>query len=123
MKNLRSTVRKIVNELRRDFAADLERDASRFKRRVIALLQAELPPRPGRPRLKHVCLAVAMRERRESWRGVYAACVPQELHGDSRQLAEVRLRAAVRARVRRMKNVSRKRRLTECETSSRRLQP
>ena len=35
------------------------------------------------------------------WRAVYAACVPETVNGNSRQLAQARLRAAVRARMRR----------------------
>lgn len=104
VKNLRSMVRRIANDLRRDFAVDLERDQSRFKRRVIGLLQAELPPKPGRPCSRHISLAVAMRERGESWRGVYCACVPPDLSGDSRQVAQALLRAAVRARLRRSRH-------------------
>ena len=101
MKNLRSSVRKIGNDIRRHFSADLERDPSRFKRRLLALLQAELPPRPGRPRLKQISVAVGMRDQGKSWRAVYATCVPKDLDDDSRQLAQTRLRAAIRARVRR----------------------
>lgn len=59
VKNLRSAVRKIGKLLRRDFACQAERDSSRFKRLVLRLLQAELPPRPGRPRSNHITLAVA----------------------------------------------------------------
>ena len=58
VKNLRSAVRKIGKLLRRDFACQAERDPSRFKR-LVRLLQAELPPRPGRPRSNHITLAVA----------------------------------------------------------------
>ncbi len=105
MKNLRSALREIGRRLRRDFADHAERDPSRFKQLVLRLLQAELPPKPGRPRLKRVSVALAMRRRGESWRAVYASCVPDEVRGDSRQLAQARLRAAVRARLLRQRRM------------------
>ncbi len=42
----------------------------------LQLLRAELPPRHGRPHLKHIRLAVAMRERGESWRMVMSLAFP-----------------------------------------------
>jgi hypothetical protein len=90
---------KIGKRLRRDFADQAQRDPSRFKRLVLRLLKAELPPKPARPRLNHINLALAMRQEGKSWRMVYTGCLPDGLNGDSRQLAKVRLRAAVRDRM------------------------
>jgi hypothetical protein len=118
-KNLRSTVRKFGRCLCHDFDKEIERDPSRFKQRVLALLQAELPPSPGRPRSKHITLAAAMHEKGESWRKVYSACVPKVLNGDSRQVAQTRLRAAVRARVRRCRRRTSRRKEVDCRSKSR----
>ena len=66
-----------------------------------AFVASEASAEARRPRLTRVSLAVAMRERGESWRETYTACLPKDLQNESQQLAQTRLPAAVRARVRR----------------------
>jgi hypothetical protein len=57
LKDLPTTVRAFAYRLRHKFACDIECDASEFKRQVIQLLKAELPPGPGLPRTEIVTQA------------------------------------------------------------------
>ena len=99
MTDLSIITRRFAARLRAEFAFEIEQDAGAFKRHVVALLRAELPPRPGRPRAELVTRAVQMRTQGTSWREIYLECLPDEIVGpESRQLAQSRLRSAVRAR-------------------------
>ncbi len=101
--DLRVGICEFTARLRRQFASDIERDPRVFKRYVISAIRTELPPWPGRPAAEIVPRAARMRARGKSWQRIYTECIPSCLIGDSQQLAQVRLRAAVRARVRRKK--------------------
>jgi len=105
--DLRAVVRKFAARLRREFVSEIERDPRRFKQRVVGLLKAALPPGPGRPCDEMVGHAIKMHAAGKSWPEVYAACIPSidSLDSDSRQLAQSRLRAAMRARKSRRKRV------------------
>ena len=98
---LRETIREFAKYLQYSFAEEIEYDPSLFRKRVIHLLKTALPSPHGRPRLKIVSIAADMRAQGKSWLAVYTACIPALLAGDSRQLAQSRLRSAVRARRRR----------------------
>jgi hypothetical protein len=98
---LRETTRRFTVELRRQFADEIEYDARSFKLRVLALVKQGLPPKRGRPCDKAVTRAVEMRAQGRDWRAIYADCIPATTAGDSRQVAQSRLRSAVRARRRR----------------------
>jgi hypothetical protein len=84
--------------LRIEFASEIEKDPRRFKRLVLGLLKAELPPRPGRPPSEAVTRAIEMLEQGKSWRKIYSKCLPPTSSQDSRQLSQYRLRCAVRSR-------------------------
>ena len=99
LKELSTIVREFAHRLRLEFAPDIERDAGEFKRRVIRLLKADLPPGPGRPRTEIVTRAAEMRTQGKTWQQVYAECLSHVVgSSDSRQLAQSRLRCAVRSR-------------------------
>jgi hypothetical protein len=97
-------VRKFVEELRTHFRSEIEHDPRLFKGKVLRMLKASLPPGPGRPRAELVSLAAKMRAQGKSWCAIYAECVSTTLAGDSRQVAQSRLRSAVRSRRRRLNN-------------------
>jgi hypothetical protein len=105
VRDLRTLVQEFGGLLRREFATEIERDARGFKGRVLVFLKAELPGRPGRPRAETVTRAAEMKTQGKSWQQIYAECL-QESPGEPefRQLAQSRLRSAVRAR----RNVSRR---------------
>lgn len=103
--DLRATMREFTAKLRREFAADIERDAVGFRRDAVYLLSAALSPGPGRQLSKAVTLASELRAQGKSWQVIYAQCIPASLVDDSRQLAQSRLRSAVRSR----RNVRRRR--------------
>ena len=62
--------------LKRDYAADIARDARGFKERVVRLLRRELPPKPGRPFDETVTRATEMRAKGQSWSTIYCQCIP-----------------------------------------------
>lgn len=99
---LRVALLKFTLHLRREFAEEIEADPQTFKRRAIWFLKRGLPPGPGRPYDAAVTRAVKMRAQGNSWRAIYTECLPACLNADSRQLAQSRLRSAVRARRRRL---------------------
>jgi hypothetical protein len=84
-----------------DFGLEIEHELRAFRKRVLRLLGVALPVKNGRPQLETVTRAVEMRAQGSSWRAIYTVCVPHTVAGDSRQLAQSRLRSAVRARRRR----------------------
>jgi hypothetical protein len=98
--NLEKTIRAFALRLKRDFAAELARDARAFKRRCVHLLRADLPPGPGRPLERSVTLALTMRDQGKDWREIYPLCIENcaALDPPSRQLAQHRLRDSCRAR-------------------------
>jgi hypothetical protein len=104
-RELASVVERFARELRGKFPDEIESAPRAFKRRVIRSLRAALPPGPGRPCAAAVSLAVQMRAQGSSWSVIYAMCIPSTLARDSRQLAQLRLRSAVRARRRRLPRV------------------
>ena len=109
LRELRATIREFAHQLRLEFSSDINRDAGEFKRRVIAFLKAELPPGRGRPRTMIVSRAAEMRIEGKTWQQVYAECLSHVVDGsDSRQLAQYRLRCAVRSR----RNARRRRKLS-----------
>src|SRR5437879_3121885 len=101
MSDLRRTIENFARQLRSKFRAQIERDTGQFKRNVVAMLRRSLPASPGRPRAEEVTRAALMREQGKSWQVVYSACLPLVAAPDARQLAQSRLRSAVRARRRR----------------------
>ena len=107
MNDLRATVRKFAARLREQFESEIERDTRGFKCRVVTLLKESLPPGPGRPCTEIVTRATSMRAQGRSWQEIYAGCLLHVEGGsDSRQIAQSRLRSAVRAR----RNSARRRR-------------
>jgi hypothetical protein len=96
--DLERTVNNFADRLRSEFCAEIRRDVRGFKRRVVRLLAAALSPGPGRPRNDAVTLALELRSQGRSWQAIYARCIPPTLADDSRQVAESRLRCAVRSR-------------------------
>ena len=98
LRDLRTVVQEFGDLLRREFATEIEHDASRFKRDAVCFLRAALSPGPGRPRSEAVTLAIELRTQGKSWQAAYAQCIPSSLVDDPRQLAQSRLRSAVRAR-------------------------
>jgi hypothetical protein len=102
--SLQQIVQDFAARLKHDFASEIERDPRGFKRRVIRTLNSELPPRPGRPCIAVVSRAVEMRARGQSWQQVYAVCLASDQERSFRQLAQSRLRSAVRARRKRKKS-------------------
>jgi hypothetical protein len=109
LEGLRVSICEFTAWLIGEFASEIERDPRGFKRQVISAIRTELPPWPGRPAAEIVTRAARMRARGKSWQRIYTECIPTCLIGDSRQLAQSRLRAAIRARVRRKKNKTRAR--------------
>src|SRR5262249_59022829 len=55
--NLDRSIRQIAARLKRDFAAEIARDAAAFKRRAVHRLKLHLPPGSGRPCLASVTRA------------------------------------------------------------------
>ena len=104
--SLGALVRGFVQELRAEFVGEIERDPRAFRKRVIHLFRVALPVDRGRPRLETVTRAFEMRRHGKDWRVIYPACIPRDLLGDSRILAQSRLRSAVRARRRASKEAS-----------------
>ena len=99
MPSLPTTIQRFARRLRREFRREIERDAHEFKRHLVRLLKAELPPGPGRPRTEPVTHAAEMLAEGRTWRQIYAECLPHDIGGsDSRQLTQYRLRCAVRSR-------------------------
>ena len=96
--NLSALVRKFAGLLRRRFAVEIEHNPRLFRKRLLRLLTTALPARHGRPRIEAVSRATEMRAQGKDWRAVYVACIPTTVAGDSRQVAQSRLRSAVRAR-------------------------
>ena len=101
--NLSTLVRKFARLLRRRFAIEIEHNPRLFRERVLRLLTSALPARHGRPRIETVSRATEMRAQGKDWRAVYVACIPTTVAGDARQVAQSRLRSAVRARRRRLR--------------------
>jgi len=106
MKNVRAIVRKFARQLRCEFAGEIERNPNSFSKHVVRLLKAALPLKHGRPQSEAVSVATEMRVRGRNWRTIYAACISDSLAADSRQLAQLRLRSAVRKRRRRLSHRS-----------------
>lgn len=98
VRDLRTAVQEFGGLLRREFATEIERDARGFKRDAVCLLRAALSPGPGRPRSKAVTLAIQLRAQGKPWQAIYAQCIPASLVDDARQVAQSRLRCAVRSR-------------------------
>ena len=119
MRDLLATTQEFASLLRLEFASEIERDAHGFKRRVLGLLKAELPPRPGRPRSEAVTHATELLAQGKAWQQIYAECLPHDIGGhDSRQLMQYRLRCAVRSR----RNAHRRRK-SPCNSSANKIQP
>ncbi len=99
-RDLDRTIRQIAACLKRDFAAEIARDAAAFKRRAVHRLKLHLPPGPGRPCLESVTRAADMRSQGKPWREIYHVCIPDyaKLDPASRQVAQWNLRNAVRSR-------------------------
>jgi hypothetical protein len=98
VRDLGALVQEFGDLLRREFAANIERDARGFKRDALCLLRAALSPGPGRPRSEAVTLAIELRAQGKPWQAIYSQCIPSALVDDARQLAQSRLRSAVRSR-------------------------
>jgi hypothetical protein len=84
--------------LRREFATEIERDARGFKRDAVCLLRTALSGAPGRPRSEAVTLAIELRAQGKPWQVIYSQCIPSSLVDEARQVAQSRLRSAVRER-------------------------
>jgi hypothetical protein len=96
--SLADAIRRFARDLRTEFAGEIARDARAFRKRVLHLFRTALPVDRGRPRLMAVTRATEMRAQGKCWRAIYAVCIAPDLRGDSRILAQSRLRGAVRAR-------------------------
>jgi hypothetical protein len=96
--DLRTMMREFAARLLAEFALEIERDPRGFKERALRLLRQNLPPRPGRPCDGQITRAAMMRAQGKDWREIYAACLPNTLLPESRQVAQSRLRSAVRSR-------------------------
>jgi len=104
--DLERTIQNFAARLRSEFRAEIDRDAPGFKRDAVRLLGAALSsgPGPGRPCIEAVTRAIELRAQGKPWQAIYAQCLPASLAGDSRQIAQYRLRCAVRSRHRRRKS-------------------
>jgi hypothetical protein len=98
--SLAGTIQNFAARLRSEFRAEIDRDAPGFKRDAVRLLGAALSsgPGPGRPRSEAVTLAIELRAQGKPWQAIYAQCIPSSVVDDSRQIAQSRLRDAVRCR-------------------------
>jgi hypothetical protein len=95
---LAEAVRRFASQLCAHFREEIEREPRAFKLRAIRLLKSALPPGPGRPCVAIVSQATEMRARGQSWQQIYAVCLGSCVEPHFRQLAQSRLRSAVRAR-------------------------
>jgi hypothetical protein len=99
-KDLLTLVQGVVRHLSVNFVSDIERNASDFKRRVIRFFRSELPSRHGRPRIDTVTRAAETPNQEKTWQQIYVECLAHDMSGpDSRQVAQSRLRSAVRVRL------------------------
>jgi hypothetical protein len=98
--DLERAVQNFAARLRSEFRAEIDRDAPGFKRDAVRLLGAALSagPRPGRPPSEAVTRAIELRAQGKPWQAIYAQCLTASLADDSRQIAQSRLRCAVRSR-------------------------
>lgn len=100
MKTLARTIDSFAESLRRDYAQRIARDARAFKQQVVGQLRRRLPPGPGHPPSAAVTRAVEMRAQGKPWLEIYRQCIRgfATLGQGHRELAMIRLRAAVRSR-------------------------
>jgi hypothetical protein len=91
-------IREFVKQVRHEFGYEMQHDSRGFRKRMLRLLRSALPVTHGRPRLEAVSRAAEMQAQGNSWRAIYAVCIPEAITADSRQLAQSRLRSAVRSR-------------------------
>jgi hypothetical protein len=105
--NLAATIRRFVMKLQREHALEIERDARGFKRRAVSCFRRFLPPGAGRPCDEAISRADDLRGAGRPWREIYQLCVPgfSALDSTARQVAQSRLRSAVRSR----RNIRRRR--------------
>src|SRR5215471_10529554 len=97
MSRLEQTVRVLATRLRSDFAGDITRDPTSFKKYVLTLIRRELPPRPGRPNDPRIDAALVMVSQGRSLKQVLRAQVPgfDQMDTYGRYLAEKGLRTAI----------------------------
>jgi hypothetical protein len=96
--DLERIVQNFAARLRSEFCTEIGDDERGFKRRAVRLLGAALSPGPGRPRSEAVTLAIELLAQGKPWQAIYAQCIPLSVVDDSRQIAQSRLRDAVRSR-------------------------
>ena len=98
--DLDRTMRQFAARLKRKFAGEIKQNPTTFKRRAGHSLKLNLPPGPGRPSHANVTRAVGMRDAGKNWQEIYSECIPNFANLDpaSRQVAQLKLRAAVRSR-------------------------
>lgn len=100
MGDLRKRIRRIAQDLRRDYATEIDADARGFKKRVARLLKLSLPPFPGRPTEPAVTEAIKLRKQGKEWKHIYPQAIPDHAVLDpiQKRYSEANLRAAVRSR-------------------------
>lgn len=82
------------------FANLISEDPTEFKKVVLHLVRRELPPGRGRPCDDAVTRASDLLATGKPWQKIYPSCIPDFKYLDpaSRQVAQSRLRCAVRSR-------------------------
>ena len=100
MKSLAPDVRDFVQQLRRNHASDIARDARGFKKQVVTLIRRELPPRRGRPNDPRIDAALEMIQQGKSMKEILRCQIPdfQQMDTYGRYLAEKGLRTAIARR-------------------------
>jgi hypothetical protein len=93
-------IRKLGQVLRKDFAAAIARDPRGFKKCVVSLVRAELPPHAGRYCEESVSRGELLHKHGKPWPLIYAECLPE----NADPVAKSNLRAAIRARQNRRKH-------------------
>ena len=87
--------------LSQTFAEEQPRDQEAFERATQIFkkrITSSRAGRPGRPRKKIVTLATEMRRQGKSWPQIYAVCLPSDMEGAERNMAQLQLRSAERGR-------------------------
>jgi hypothetical protein len=97
---LEAEVKRFAVRLRREYEAEITRDARGFKKRVVTIVRRNLPPFAGRPSEEAITRAISLRKQGCEWKAIYPQCIPRHasLPPAVRRQAESNLRAACRKR-------------------------
>jgi hypothetical protein len=97
--DLEAVIREFVTSLRQTFAEEQSRNQGAFERRAAKIFKKQIMScRAGRPRREAVTRATQLQRQGQSWQQIFALCLPTGLEGADRNMAQLRLRSAVRAR-------------------------